>query len=63
MKGGNTRDHTMVGPTLSVDPRGRGFSVRCRCRRVSESYPSPIVAEAAGEQHLQLENGGSHSRK
>jgi hypothetical protein len=63
MKGGNPHEHTVEGPCLSVDACGRGFSVRCRCGWVSESYSSPVVAEAAGEQHVQLVNGRSDRRK
>ena len=57
MKGGNTHDHTVGGPCFSIDGEGSGFSVQCRCGWLSESYPTPVVAEAAGEQHVQLENG------
>ena len=63
MKGGNSHDHTVEGPCLSIDARGRGFSVRCRCGWVSESYSSPVVAEASGEQHVQLVNWRSDRRK
>lgn len=61
MKGGSSQDHAVGGPSFSIDPRGRGFSVRCRCGWVSESYPSPVMAEAAGEQHTQLGRGRHQS--
>ncbi len=57
MKGGNRRDHTVGGASLSIDAGGRGFSVRCRCGWVSETYPSPVMAAAAGEQHTELRTG------
>jgi hypothetical protein len=63
MKGGKKQDHTVGGPCLSIDAAGRGFSVQCRCGWLSESYPSPVVAEAAGEQHAQLEKGRSARAK
>jgi hypothetical protein len=63
MKGGNSHDHTVGGPCLSIDARGRAFSVFCRCGWMSERYASPVVAEAAGEQHVQLGNGRSNRRK
>lgn len=51
--------HAMSGgPELRSDSARRGFSVRCSCGWESELCATPAFAEAAGEQHVELERWG-----
>lgn len=50
------------GPVMSSGPDGSGYWVRCRCGWESGMCATAALADASGEQHLQIQHGRRRGR-
>ncbi len=50
------RHRVQGGVRLLSNPSGSGFWVRCQCGWESDLCATPVLASAAGEQHVQLKS-------